>query len=141
MFLLDKIRELADRHLPAHMRHARRGEDLANDYLRRHGYRIVARNFRPRSGRGEVDLIGWDGDRLAFIEVKTRGSEDFGRPERAVDRRKSVHLVRCADDYIRRAGVDPNLARFDVVSIILGAEEPEIQLLKDVFSRRSIRRR
>ena len=88
MSLLDKIRALADRHLPAHLRHARRGEDLANDYLRRHGYRIVARNFRPRSGRGgsRPDRLGrrpagfhrsQDARQRGFRAARTRG----GPPE------------------------------------------------------------
>ena len=36
------------------------GELSAYRYLRQHGYKIVARNYRKRFG--EVDLIGWDGD-------------------------------------------------------------------------------
>ena len=78
--LFRKLRALADRRLPDHLREARRGEDLAYRYLSGNGYRIVARNYRSRSGKGEIDLVGWDQDRLAFIEVKTRASDDFGRP-------------------------------------------------------------
>ena len=56
----------------------RRAEDLAHRFLRRRGMLIVARNYRPPSGAGEIDLIGWDGDRLAFVEVKSRASGEFG---------------------------------------------------------------
>ena len=135
--LYRKLRALADRRLPHHLREARHGEDLAYRYLSDNGYRIVARNYRSRSGKGEIDLVGWDQDRLAFIEVKTRASDDFGRPERAVDSAKQQHLVRSANDYLRRSKVAPGQARFDVVSILLRDEGPEVVLLKDVFSMRS----
>ena len=46
---------------------------------------MVARNYRARSGAGEIDLVAWDGDALAFVEVKTRSSEEYGAPEAAVD--------------------------------------------------------
>ena len=60
-----------------------RGETYAYWYLRRHGYVIIARNFTVRGMKGEIDLVGYDGETLAFVEVKTRTSErtDFGAPE------------------------------------------------------------
>ena len=139
-FLLDRLRGLAYRRLPVHLRDARRGEDLAYHRLTKMGYRIVARNYRSRTSKGETDLIGWDGDHLAFIEVKTRASENFGRPEEAVGSAKRGHLVRAARDYVRRAGVDPNRMRFDIVSVVLGEGEPEIRLLKGAFVDRDARR-
>jgi putative endonuclease len=132
-FLLDSMRGLAARRLPAHLRSARRGEDIAYRHLSDLGYRIVARNYRSRTTKGETDLIGWDGDYLAFIEVKTRAAETFGRPEDAVDSAKRRHLIRAAKDYIRRAGVDHNRMRFDIVSVILKGKEPEVRLLKGAF--------
>ena len=50
----------------------RRGEDLAQRFLQRTGMTIVARDYRLESGAGEIDLIGWDGETLVFVEVKTR---------------------------------------------------------------------
>jgi putative endonuclease len=139
-FLLARLRAAADRRLPQHLRDARRGEQMACDYLRKSGYRIVARNYRPRRGRGEVDLIGWDEDRLAFIEVKTRKNEDFGRPEQAVDREKRRHLIRVAREYARRAGVEPERIRFDVVSIVFETP-PRIELHRGAFTVRQEQRR
>src|SRR5437763_579057 len=86
-----------------HDDHGRVGEDAAHRYLRRHGCIIVSRNYRPRTGGGEIDLVVWHGPRLAFVEVKTRASEDFGTPDRAVDAEKRAHLRRAARDYLRRA--------------------------------------
>jgi putative endonuclease len=138
--LLGRLRAAADRHLPQHLRDARRGEQMAYDYLRKQGYAIVARNYRPRRGRGEIDLIGWDEDRLAFIEVKTRKNEDFGRPEQAVDRAKRWRLIRVAREYARRADIDPRLTRFDVVSIVL-ERPPRIDLYKGAFTPSQERKR
>ncbi len=63
----------------------RRGEDLAHRFLEKRGLRIVARNYRPPSGGGEIDLIGWDGETLVLVEVKCRTSDEAGAPERNVD--------------------------------------------------------
>ncbi|MBZ5594984.1 MAG: YraN family protein [Acidobacteriia bacterium] len=113
----------------------RRGEDLAHRFLRRQGYTIVARNFRPRSGAEEIDLIAWERDSLAFVEVKSRASDEFGTPDRAVDPEKQGHLERAAREYARRADVDWDRVRFDIVSILF-TEPPRIDLLRDAFGPR-----
>ncbi|HEY1337639.1 MAG TPA: YraN family protein [Bryobacteraceae bacterium] len=112
--------------------HGRLGEDLAHRYLRRHGCTVVARNYRTRSGSGELDLAAWDADTLAFVEVKTRASEEFGAPDRAVDSEKQAHLRRAARDYARRAGVPWEKTRFDIVSIVL-ARPVRIEWFRDAF--------
>ena len=112
--------------------HGRIGEDLAHRFLRARGCIVVARNFRMLSGSGEIDLVAWDGGKLAFIEVKTRGSEEFGRPESAVDAEKRARLERAARDYLRRAGIPWRDARFDIVSIVL-EKPPRIEWLRDAF--------
>lgn len=131
-----KLREAASRGLPEHLRDAQRGEDLAYERLREEGFRVVARNYRSRSGRGEIDLLGWDGEWLACVEVKTRKNEDFGRPETSVDREKQRQLVAAAYDYARRADVDSELLRFDIVSVLLGPPA-EVELYRAAFTARS----
>jgi putative endonuclease len=133
------LRSRADRDAPPHIRDGRRGEELAYQFLRRRGYTIVARGFRPRTGKGEIDLIGWDGEKLAFIEVKTRGTADFGEPERAIGRDKRAQIIFAAEEYARRAGAEYGRIRYDTVSVIL-REPPEIALRKDAFSARSEQR-
>src|SRR5271165_6548575 len=76
--------------------HGRMGEDAAHRYLRRHGCTVVARNYRMRSGGGEIDLVAWHGQRLVFVEVKTRANEDYGTPESAVDAEKRANLRRAS---------------------------------------------
>jgi putative endonuclease len=112
--------------------HGRIGEDLAHRFLRARGCIVVARNFRMLSGSGEIDLVAWDGAKLAFIEVKTRSSEEFGPPESAVDLKKRERLQRAARDYLRRADIPWRDARFDIVSIVL-EKPPRIEWLRDAF--------
>jgi len=59
---------------------------------------VVARNYRPPSGPGEIDLVVREGGKLEFVEVKTRASEAFGAPESAVDEEKRVRLVWAATE-------------------------------------------
>ena len=112
--------------------HGRIGEDLAHRYLRKHGCSIVARRYRPPAGGGEIDIVAWHGGKLVFVEVKTRSSDEFGAPERAVDEVKQAVLTRTGREYARRAGVEWQDVRFDIVSIVL-RRPPEIEWLQDAF--------
>jgi putative endonuclease len=108
------------------------GEDMAHRFLRAHGCTVVARNYRTLSGSGEIDLVDWDGRKLAFIEVKTRGSREFGPPESAVDAEKRERVQQAARDYARRAEIPWRDTRFDIVSIVLD-QPPRIEWLRDAF--------
>ena len=115
-----------------HNDHGRMGEDAAHRYLRRHGCTVVSRNYRPRGGGGEIDLVVLHGPQLVFVEVKTRETEEFGTPDRFVDAEKRANLQRAAHDYARRADVEWDLTRFDIVSVVL--EKPmRIQWMQDAF--------
>jgi putative endonuclease len=130
--LADGARDRARRRLSPQIRAGKRGEDLAHRFLRASKYTVVARNWRPAAGTGEIDLVAWDAETLVFAEVKTRASEEFGAPERAVDRDKQESLVRAARAYTRQAGIVWERVRFDVIDVIL-AEPPKITLLKNAF--------
>jgi len=131
--LSDRLRHRARmRRTPIDIARGRRGEDLAHRFLRRQGYTIVGRNFRPRNGAGEIDLVAWEGDYLVFVEVKSRATDEFGTPDRAVDPEKRGHLERAAREYARRAEVEWERVRFDIVSILL-TEPPKVELLRDAF--------
>ena len=108
------------------------GEDMAHRFLRAHCCTVVARNYRTLSGSGEIDLVAWDGRKLAFIEVKTRGSREFGPPESAVDAEKRERVQQAARDYARRAEIPWRDTRFDIVSIVLDSP-PRIEWLRDAF--------
>lgn len=118
---------------PQHLKTGRRGEEHAYFYLRKHGYVIVAKNWRG-GGKGELDLIGWEGKTLCFIEVKTRTSRGEIPAEAAVGMKKRDELVATARLYGRR--VAPGTPhRFDVVSVYLG-KKIEIELLRGAFQER-----
>jgi putative endonuclease len=104
-----------------HLRTGRRGEEAAYFYLRRLGYVMVARNYRSPRSRSELDLVGWDGDTLCFIEVKTRTTRDVKPAEAAVDREKRRAIRTVVRDYLRmlpeRQFPEPPQWRFDVVTV------------------------
>jgi putative endonuclease len=103
--------------LPLHLITGLWGEALAAAYLRKRGLRILARRLRL-DARDEIDLLARDGQSLVFVEVKTRRTEEFGSPIRAVDRRKRHALCRAALRYMRRLAEPPAAFRFDVVEVI-----------------------
>lgn len=119
---------------PKHLQTGQRGEEEAYFYLRNRGYVMIARNFRSSRSRSELDLVGWDGDTLCFVEVKTRSARDFMPAEAAVDEEKQRDLSRVARDFLRKLKGDPPV-RFDVVSVYLEeGSKAEIELFKDAFS-------
>ena len=89
------------------------GESAAEQYLRRKGYRIVARNLR--SPVGELDLVAEDGQVLVFVEVKARRTDTFGGAIHAVHERKQKKLIQLAAQYLARHHIKNRLCRFDVV--------------------------
>jgi putative endonuclease len=118
---------------PVHLKTGRRGEEEAYFYLRKHGYIIVAKNWRG-GGKGELDLIGWEGNTLCFIEVKTRGSRGEIPAEAAVGMKKRDELVATARLYRRRVAPETSY-RFDIVSVYLGTKI-EIELMRGAFEAR-----
>lgn len=110
------------------------GEALAYWYLRCRGYTVIARNYRVAQPRGEIDLIGWDGDVLAFVEVKTRTTQTGGPPERAVDAGKQGLVQRAARHYLSRRRLADISYRFDVVALEAApGGEPVVRLHKGAF--------
>jgi putative endonuclease len=117
---------------PPHLRTGRRGEEDAYFHLRKLGYVMVARNFRSPRCRGEIDLIGWDGDVLCFIEVKTRTSREVKPAEAAVDWYKRREVAEVARDYRRK--LPPSCQwRFDIVSVYYDRtpSHPQIELFRN----------
>jgi putative endonuclease len=118
---------------PAHLRTGRNGEEEAFFYLRQQGYVIIARNYRSPRSRSELDLVGWDGDMLCFIEVKTRTSRDIQPAEVAVDPEKRRDLSRVARDFLLKMKATPAF-RFDIVSVYFQpGKNTDIELFRDAF--------
>ena len=118
-----------------HLLTGRAGEEDAYFYLRRHGYIVVARNWRTRRRRGELDLVAWDGDTLCFVEVKTRTTRDVQPPEAAVNRAKMRELSAMAREFCRRLPAPPS-TRFDILSLYRDNPHapPQITLFKNAFA-------
>jgi putative endonuclease len=114
-------------HEASHIALGRQGEAEAYFYLKRLGYRIVATNFRAPNDRGEIDIIGWDGGVLCFVEVKTRTNVSFAPPSTAVTRDKQRHILSVAKRYLRHMSSWPP-CRFDIVSAVPAAPDGELQL-------------
>ena len=120
----------------SHLRTGSQGETEAYLFLRRQGYRMVATNFRVAQDHGEIDLIGWDGDTLCFVEVKTRIGEGLLPPEAAVDAAKRSHIRSVARRYVRRLSAEQSPpCRFDVVSVIYpeAGRPPRFTLIRGAF--------
>ena len=119
---------------PQHLRLGTRGEKLASQFLKRSGYKILYRNFRGRTG-GEIDLVCRDRGTLVFVEVKTRTSEDFGRPFEAIDRDKRKRISRGGLAWLRLLDDPDILFRFDVVEVIIAeGAPPRLELIKNAFA-------
>jgi len=115
-----------------------RGETFAYWYLRKLGYVFVARNYKPRGGaKGEVDLIGYDGETLAFVEVRTRtvGDTLTALPELSVTGEKQHVVARTAQRFLTERHIKNIPLRFDVLAIDnIPGSPPELRLHKDAFS-------
>lgn len=150
--LLRAIDAIAERIHPAneaavsHLETGLVGEEEALFYLRRRGYVIVARRWKTPKIPGDVDLIGWDGASLCFIEVKTRTGRTVVPAEFAVDEHKQRVLRSMAAVFRKRLPKEAQKEtpyRFDVVSVYLpgsGAGQnarPAIELLQGAFGSRA----
>jgi putative endonuclease len=94
------------------------GERVAALLLEERGYRILARNFRTRTG--ELDLVAEDADGLAFVEVRTRRGETSGTPEESLTSRKRARLVSLAFEFLQSHPSYADCAwRIDLVAIQL----------------------
>jgi len=112
----------------------RRGEDAATRFLKRLGYRILARGLDSRLG--ELDIIAVDNRTIAFVEVKTRTSTDAGHPADAIDATKQRRMTQAALAYLKSHGLLNHAARFDVVAVTWpeNASRPTIEHYKNAFS-------
>jgi putative endonuclease len=109
------------------------GETLAEKYIKNQGYIILEKNFRCKIG--EIDIIGKDKEHIAFVEVKSRYNDDYGRPAEAVNYYKQRKLYKTAEFYIMKNKLFDFSFRFDVIEIFLKLQSNryELRLIKDAF--------
>ena len=118
---------------PEHLRFGKLGERAARRYLQHQGLRFLTANFR--SPRGEIDLVLREQDCLVFVEVKTRSSEEWGRPSAAVNRERRRRLSHAALDYLKLLHHPQVRFRFDIVEVLLeGGKVREVRHLPNTFA-------
>lgn len=117
-----------------HLDTGRQGEDLAVEYLKKQGYRIIDRNVNTPFG--ELDIICRKKSMVVFVEVKTRTSNAFGRPYEAVGPDKQRRISRSASAWLVERKWTEKPARFDVISVTVRAPQDggvDIEHLEDAF--------
>jgi len=92
------------------------GENLAVNFLRNIGYKILEKNYR--FGHGEIDIIAEDSRTLVFVEVKYRKSLKYGHPEDAVTKRKISQIKKIAEAYLSENQIYGRECRLDVIAIL-----------------------
>ncbi len=110
-------------------------ENLATEYLKDQGYKIIERNFQ--CSIGEIDIIAHEDNFFVFIEVKSKTGLGFGSPEEMVDKRKQYKIIRTAEYYLNKKKEENVFWRIDVVAVemdIKGKIE-RINLIKNAVER------
>ena len=120
-----------DRYNEAHALGSR-GEEIALEYFRKKGYRIVEQGFRLF--RGEIDIVAYDGPTLVFIEVKTRATTEFGLPEEAVTPSKQSQIRKIARGFLVERDLGEPDCRFDVLAVVAPEQgDPVITHFESAF--------
>lgn len=118
MWFAEKLRAFTSpKALPLHLERGRQGEKAAKRHLKQLGLKFLTANFR--TPRGEIDLVFRDHDCLVFVEVKTRSSEEWERPAKAVDKERRFRLTRAGLDYLHVLRYPKVKVRFDIVEVLL----------------------
>lgn len=106
------------------------GEELAVDFLKDNGYKILETNFVFQ--KAEIDIIAQKDNLIVVVEVKTRSSLDFGLPQDFVTPKKIQLLVKAVDAYIISNDLDVDI-RFDIIAIFNNGNKFEVEHIKDAF--------
>ena len=107
------------------------GEDIAVDYLKNEGYRIIERNYRCVFG--EIDIVATDRNVIVFVEVRSRKSAKYGSPQESVGLNKKMKVSKIALNYLKEKQFQDCRARFDVVAVKILTEGSEVKLIKNAF--------
>lgn len=106
------------------------GEDLAVQWLSDRDYTIIQRNWRY--AQYEIDIIASKGNKLHFVEVKTRKTKKYGPPDEEITRSKIRQMIAAGEEYMHQ---HPGWkwVRFDVLAITILQEEVEYFFIEDVY--------
>ena len=105
-------------------------EEIATDYLKKNGYEILEQNWY--NSHQELDIIARKNKVVAIIEVKSLSSNYIREPYQSVNRNKQRLIISATNAYIRKHNVNDDV-RFDIISIIMGRNEPQIEHIENAF--------
>lgn len=109
---------------------ARLGENLACDFLKKKGYKIIERNFRK--GYGEIDIVATHNNTLVFVEVKTRSTNLFGGAIEAISYSKLQKLIKTCEFYKMSHPRLPEGMRIDAILIDIKNDENKIEHIENI---------
>jgi len=116
--------------MATHNELGKKGEELAVEYLEKNGYKILEKNWFYK--KAEVDIIALKDDILAIVEVKTRSSDYFGKPQDFVNQKKIKLLVDAVNQYVTTKDLDIEV-RFDIIAILKNQYTFNIEHIEDAF--------
>lgn len=104
------------------------GENLAADYLKSHGYKIIARNFISRFG--EIDIVATYKNYLCFMEVKTRKSKrNIASGYESISLSKQRKIILTANYFLITNRKYQNLQpRFDCIEVNIDDETGDVKI-------------
>lgn len=109
---------------------AKEGEEIAANFLKNKGFKIIDRNFRARNT--ELDIVAVKDNTLVFVEVKTRTSDKFGTPFEQIAYWKLKSLVKAAEFYKLTHKNLPDLMRIDAISVQYYLNGPQVEHLQNI---------
>ena len=109
----------------------RYGEEAAEAFVRRKGWRILDRNWRY--GRVELDMVARDGQELVFVEVKTRTAGGRGCPADALTPAKRTHIRKAAQVWLSSHDAWDRPCRFDVLCLVHDGTTLTVEHMPDAF--------
>jgi putative endonuclease len=110
-------------------------ENQAATLLEERGLRLLARNFRGKTG--EIDIIAQDGGQLVFVEVRARSNPLFASAAGSVDVRKQQRVIRTAQLFLQRYPQWASMpCRFDVIAFepAQSGTRPRVRWLRGAFT-------
>jgi len=100
------------------------GEELACQFLRKQGFRVLAQNYRTRLG--ELDIICRKGKTIIFVEVRSRTDDDGLPAEESLNPKKIDHLLKCAQAWLGKKRLSENPVRFDLITVDFSGDRPQL---------------
>lgn len=97
------------------------GEEIASEYLKKLGYKIVTKNFRTRYG--EIDLICEKNDSIIFVEVRTKSNLNLLSPEESITSKKIDRLKKSSLEYLSLNEKKYKNIKFEFIGILFYSDK------------------